>query len=1225
MRHLNKIIFLNSANIPYAEVMLDGNVHFSGTQGVGKSTVLRALLFFYNADKMRLGIQPGQKSFEEFYFRYSNSYIVYEVKTEQSAYSILTYRSQGRAVFRFIDAPYQKSWFVDDSGRVESDWIRIRERIGNCDISAKIETYEQYRNIIFGNTHDRSHRFDKYAIVESAKYQNIPRSIQNVFLNSKLDADFVKSTIIQSMTELEDSIRLSDYRHLVADFEREFDEIDCWYRKDNNGEIPVRNKAAKVVECYRLLIALGYEMTQTWHQLNYAVTETREQLPIAEDDIRDIEAKLAKLKQRIEATQQEYEKEHDRLTKEISKREQRLDDIRKKRKHYKEIGINDIIALDAQQQKFESEKALKEKQLLALAAQYNDVTEKYDALYAALDDEWSKFELMQKDEQQRQRDGMQKEQDKRMAERDRRKKTVEDGYGEWLTASDEHLTALQRNHGLADKRLSELQYWHPMAKETDGCKIEIRDLKSKEQGLESELAITTNNLKTLRQEWQMKSEELKRDSDRKQEEARSRLKQLQAELEETEGLLARWKGSLYEWLCQNKPGWENNIGKVVDERQVLYAQGLAPSTLHIAGEPAVSVENSLFGVSVNLEAIATHHRTPDDYRSLQKHQQEAIEALKKEMSDHREQSENEQEALRKKYNGRIAEHRQQEATQKMLLEQIPAKIKDNETRLRRAEQKEKELVDAEREKRTNVFNETLLALDGEKTSRSQQRDKRDKDLKAADREYNAAIMGLKKQFDAFCQRQEDEKTAKKKDIDERRLMLKQQERDELKGKGADTHAIDRCQKERDRVQAVLDKIAQQRHLVIEYRKDEEELFSHESEFREDKRQLEAMDSAARGQYEGKRKRYEAEKQEKHEQLKSRQDMVKAMKDGLTQYEQLCQVENILPEAFLRDDSASKSTCALSDLVVQMRGTVNKKRQKMEELKRATNSFNSHFGASNTFHFITPQFDDDYLEFALNLQDFVENDKIEMYRARVSDHYNTILRSVAREVGLLMNHSAEIRTVISEVNRDFQERNFAGVIHSIELRAEESSDRMMLLLRQIRDFTEENALTLGELNLFSGDDRDKVNEKVVEYLKRFMKQLQNEPSRTELTLSDTFRLQFRIQENDNNTGWVERINNVGSDGTDILVKAMVNIMLINVFKTRASRKNGDFIIHCMMDEIGKLHPGNVSGILQFANVRNIYLINSSPMGYNADLYKYNYLLTKDGKSQTHIKRLVTINA
>lgn len=1216
MRHLNKIIFLNSANIPYAEVMLDGNVHFAGTQGVGKSTLLRALLFFYNADKMRLGIQQGQKSFEEFYFRYSNSYIVYEVKTENGAYSILTYRSQGKAVFRFIDAPYQKLWFVDESGRVESDWIRIRERIGSNDISAKIETYEQYRNIIFGNTHDRSHRYDKYAIVESSKYQNIPRSIQNVFLNSKLDADFVKNTIIQSMTDVEDSIRLSDYRHLVADFEREFDEIDCWYRKDSNGEITVRNKAAKVVDYYRILVALEYEMKQTWHQLNHVVTYTREQLPLVEKDISEIQEKLKILKEKISAIHQDYENEHDRLTREISKREQRLDDIRKKRKYYNGIGIEDIIELNEQEQKFLSEKVQKEKILRALEEQYKDVTEKYRALYAALDEEWSKFGLVQKEELQRCRDGIQTERDKSAKVRDLRKKSVEDAFGEWLTASDDRLTVLQGNNSLADKRLSELQYWHPMEKETSDYEMEIQNLKTQEQQLNSQLTITTNLLKSMRQEWEMKSNEMKRDFEHKQEEAQSQLENLIKELSETEGILARWKGSFYEWLSQNKPGWEDTIGKVVDEQQVLYAQGLSPQ---------LTGDSQLFGVSINLEAIPLHHRSPDEYRSLQKQQQEAVAAKKKEISELQVQLENDQEGLRKSYKDKIAELGQQETILKVQLEQIPTKIKDIETRIRLAEQKEKEIVAAEREKRTKVYNETLLALDGEKNARTQQRNKREKELRSADSEFNAAMKGFQNQFDAFKQKQAEEKDAKKKDIDERMLMLKRQERDELKGKGADTNALDLCRKDCEWVRAVLNKIDQQRHFVIEYRKDEEELFSHESEFRDEKRQLETKDSTARQQYEDKRKRYEAERKEHSELLTSKQTMVKAMKDGLTQYEQLCQVENILPEAFLHDDVTLSSTSALTELVVQMRGAVNKKRQKMEELKRATNSFNSHFGTNNTFHFITPQYDEDYLAFALNLQDFVENDKIEMYRSRVSDHYNTILRSVAREVGLLMNHSAEIRSIISEVNRDFQERNFAGVIRSIELRAEESSDRMMLLLRQIRDFTEENALTIGELNLFSGGDRDRVNEKVVEYLKRFMKQLQKEPARTELTLSDTFRLQFRIQENDNNTGWVERINNVGSDGTDILVKAMVNIMLINVFKTRASRKNGEFIIHCMMDEIGKLHPSNVSGILQFANVRNIYLINSSPMGYNADLYKYNYLLTKDGKSQTHIKRLMTINS
>ena len=46
MRQLSKVIFINSAGIRYGEVRLDGNVHLIGTQGVGKSTVLRAILFF---------------------------------------------------------------------------------------------------------------------------------------------------------------------------------------------------------------------------------------------------------------------------------------------------------------------------------------------------------------------------------------------------------------------------------------------------------------------------------------------------------------------------------------------------------------------------------------------------------------------------------------------------------------------------------------------------------------------------------------------------------------------------------------------------------------------------------------------------------------------------------------------------------------------------------------------------------------------------------------------------------------------------------------------------------------------------------------------------------------------------------------------------------------------------------------------------------------------------
>lgn len=151
MRALRKIIFVNSANIRYAEVKLDGNVHFIGTQGVGKSTLLRAILFFYNADKLHLGIPKEMKSFDEFYLPHANSYMVYEVEHEHGPFSILVFRSSGRACYRFIDAAYKKEWLVDEHGEVTAEWKVIRDRLNDAYPSKIIDRYEQYRDILYGN------------------------------------------------------------------------------------------------------------------------------------------------------------------------------------------------------------------------------------------------------------------------------------------------------------------------------------------------------------------------------------------------------------------------------------------------------------------------------------------------------------------------------------------------------------------------------------------------------------------------------------------------------------------------------------------------------------------------------------------------------------------------------------------------------------------------------------------------------------------------------------------------------------------------------------------------------------------------------------------------------------------------------------------------------------------------------------------------------------------
>jgi len=180
------------------------------------------------------------------------------------------------------------------------------------------------------------------------------------------------------------------------------------------------------------------------------------------------------------------------------------------------------------------------------------------------------------------------------------------------------------------------------------------------------------------------------------------------------------------------------------------------------------------------------------------------------------------------------------------------------------------------------------------------------------------------------------------------------------------------------------------------------------------------------------------------------------------------------------------------------------------------------------------------------------------------------------------------------------------------------------LLAIKKFNDENINELGTPNLFSGNDQGSKNKKAVDLLKELIKQITTFGKKT-ISLSDSFELKFRIQENQNDTGWVEKLANVGSDGTDILVKAMINIMLLNVFKDGASKRFKDFRLHCVMDEIGKLHPNNIKGILKFANDRNILLVNGSPTENNAIDYKHIYKLEKDEKSFSKIKRIITNHA
>lgn len=1220
MRYLNKIIFLNSAHIPYAEVKLDGNVHFIGTQGVGKSTLLRALLFFYNADKLRLGIPKEKKSFDSFYFPYPNSYIVYEVMRENGAYSVLALKNQGRVMFRFIDAPFDSKWFIDERKQVYGEWSKIREQVGKkYDISSLVSSYEMYRDIIFGNNrHLELQPFRKYAIVESAKYQNIPRTIQNVFLNTKLDADFIKNTIIRSMSDEDNCIDLNFYREQIKEFEQEYKDVSLWTKKEKNGEVLVRRMADKVIDAYRTLLNNRRLIGEGRRELNYAERVAQELLPQYRLDIQKSEAECNRVNRLLGEEQEKYGKERDKLSRELGVLDAQLKKTADKRKHYEEIHIEDILQRVEQETIIEEERKRQEAMKAELEKSYQNVVDKYKVLLEQLDMDLRAFKNSKTTLLNEHQAALMTQKETLMLEWRKSETETREVFQKKASAMNEIMLQLVQEETALKIQMAKVAHENPFAREMETNEQEFAEFTTRKFQVETEIKEMELRIETLRQEAEKELEIADLKYQASLDEPKKQKADVEAEIRKIQNLLEKSKGSFSEWLDQNRKGWQENIGKVVDEETILYNNVLNPQL--VADSSSLS-SASLYGVSINLAVVERKFRTPKELKEQLAEKEQLRADIIKLLNDLWNQHEEEQKNLKGKYQLQIRKQNESLHAKKaemQLLPQTEKKLKIQSLELKNRLEKWRSQQLSELEDKQNA----LVADKVKKEENMRQLEMElQRKLKALQAEHNRQVKHETQTFEVFANDIQTQIEEKQNQVDVRKQELLKAQHDELHGKGMDTQALDAYNKRIAELDAELVFIRKNRDVVAVYRNDKIEFFDKESAVRQERKNKAEALAMIEDKFRQRSERLRLQLSVAKTQLDKQQAALKKLEAGLKSVMSFRSDETLCPLGSneIGEKITTKDCLAI---VEELKRLIYEDSRTLDNFKKQSQQFLGMFSAHNTFHFnVSPVTEEEFIAFASNLCEFVDNDKISEYQKRISGRYTDIIFRISKEVGDLTRREGDIGKTINDINHDFEERNFAGVIREIALRPLKSNDQLMLLLLRIRDFAEENQFNMGEMDLFSTESRQDVNAKAVKYLLAFMKGLLDEPNRKQLQVADTFKLEFRIKENDNDTGWVEKIANVGSDGTDILVKAMVNIMLINVFKEKASKKSGDFKIHCMMDEIGKLHPNNVKGILDFANRRNILLVNSSPTTYNVEDYKYTYLLSKDNRANTKVTQLI----
>ena len=1202
----------------YAEMELNGNVHLTGTQGVGKSTLLRAILFFYNADKTKLGIPREKQSFDEYYFPYQNSYILYEVMKEEVPYCVLAYKVNGKTAFRFIDSAYKRELFIDPDNRAFQSWDYIRKALGK-DIyyTPIISGYNEFRQIIYGDNKALKPEYRKYALLETKQYQNLPLTIQNVFLNTNLEAKFIKDTIIKSLNEKEFEIDLENYlRNHLRGFESQINDITIWFKKNKKGQIPIRNKADNIIDLYRKTNYLAREKHTLVTALSGRADYIDQEKPKLNATFQREDLNLEKLNKERNNLKELHLKREQKLISDINLLRERLREAKEKQDEYIIKNIEVISERVAKKSRWTTRKNLLEEEKASLTIAFADINVRFKNLNDQINNRLVKLKNEKNTEIITLIQKLAAEKEALILSY---KKAIEqvkkDEQGQLEKWENEKKNITRKENQLHNEN-AELKHKRFFEEEIIQSQKEKEALQQNIAKWQNEIEKSKDKKSILRREGELEIEKLDQINDVEKQKVLSEQEKYLSEIENIQHKIKQSESSLYGWLHKNVPNWEQTIGKVIDEEEVLFHTDLNPSLTD-------GKNQSFFGVNLNLNALKNRVKTVDEYRENIQYLEKELEKSRKKLSQLEEQQSIDSTRIKKRINKKLGSFDDVISEKEYWISRDTNRLNENKLALdewekKAIEEKENKLKEIEEQLEKTASEKLKITEELARIKRSIQRQI---SLKNTEREKKIAELESEKekQVQKLHTFFEEEKT-----VAERRLQeLKKQESEALAEKGVDTDRIQKIDAELAQVQKELNFISVNEALVIEYNKDKREVFDKVPEWKAERKQKESERDTIT-------EVHRKEQQKADKKYAEQKDLVKSIAAQLEQFTKdeeeledfkLSQIYLDVKEFFIAEETSSSTLDTAVKLIKEVTEKYYEEIRTLDSLKTAINDFTGNFNEDNIFRFkVFLNTNKEFINFAVELKEFIEADKIKEYEVRVNERFAHIIQLIGKETNELLSKEAEIEKVIRKINTDFETKNFVEAIKEMEMRTQKSSNPIVRLLSRISDFNEESNLTLGAMNLFNISGNTAENQKAVNLLKQLIKELERSKNKT-LSLSESFDLQFRIVENDNDSGWVEKLSNVGSEGTDVLVKAMINIMLLNVFKADASKRFKNFKLHCMMDEIGRLHPTNVKGILRFANERDIFLINGSPISQSATDYKYTYKLSKH-KSPTDSKKYYT---
>ncbi len=1194
---LKKLYLVKSAGFEFEEIDLHANTLLLGDSGIGKTTIMRAVLFFYTMDYSDsvLNINPDtKKSFNDWYFKEHNSHIVYEYTKGESRFLFIVSKS-GKLHYSFVDLT-NSSLSVEDiflNASTPRNLEQLNEKIQTSMLPNYSTTKrEQYINCFHKrdseNRKIKQESTTNFTLFESVNARvEFASTLSNIFASSKVSSNTLKRSIVSLIDDSQVKINLYEIKSSLNSYISEKKEIESFESK-----IPVIEKLAQTHDSYKASKKEFIFLANTLETLRENIALELEKNRVNSDALK---AKQEELSVTYKADSKLSKGQIRAKEAQISIDSNTIKGLQEKEQYYKNRNIQTLVTNHNKESNFKSALETSKERYEVLTSGTKNIQEKYKKIQADLGQETFKSIQEVQTTSQKSKEEIST----------KINSTIESKEQKIVDSSELYISqkvSLELEKEDATKKFYEIKASLASIKNFPFYREKIEGLKEEIKEFEKEFSttetVTTKNdyeIKEVESELKRVEIELKESTAKLDAKTTSAKEILFTQKTEIEKKLNFESENLYGFLNKNNIRDKEKIVTYLKD-EILFSDKKFSVKQH-------ADNGTIFGLELAYEEeFANEYQQAKLLEQLRLVKEKIKEINKKALKDKKNLEESAQRETKEKNRQRSQLHALRESlkdksgiySKSIALGEENLKLAQKEAEAQREkETKELQAESAEitilLEKLTTKILDVIKKIQSIKDDISHTTTQAVEVFREEIKELEVTTQSKIKQINsehiqALALIQKELQTALREEgIDEKLLKELLTEIKNLESILGDIDAS------RTLVTVYLDqfssKIKEIPQMLTTLKEDErvrdslkeklsnidKKYIQTRDEFKTELSKLEAIKSSL--------DTFSKEYKEKIEN----QDIAKSIKNSLSSH------PNIL------ETSLESNLNSIIEKVVQLYAKIKNDETKIESL---VNNCRLVLKPNNTFKI---EIENDYLssisylKTAKELIAYIQEDKLSPFKEYSSEMFKSSLTSIQKYLGLFEDAMMDIESEVSNLRNTINKAvNSFNVIDSIKIRFENSNHNILNSLKELSDFYDNNNEKFLS-GLFSSSLSDIQTQKAKETLSGKITDLVEllKSSKEYIVLEDGFVLEFKVVENGHDLKWRQTLSDIGSNGTSTLVKSIINISMLQMV-SKNSIKESPLLSHCILDEIGTISTDYFKELKDFVNQSGFVFLNGMPI-------------------------------